>query len=152
MAISTAQWCQERRPKGLELARVLLVVDEITSRLTLQTLLEAGGYSVDVASSAAEALAKLDEQQYELVLSDLIWDSPDAGRGVLSYARVKDYKPATALITSYGSSRSRRQPGKAEQQVSVDTRDVSTLLSKVADLIGMRATRRAVRALRASTT
>ena len=41
--------------KRLDLARVLLVADELASRLTLQTLLQAGGYRVDVAVSAAEA-------------------------------------------------------------------------------------------------
>ncbi len=67
-------------PKSLELARVLLVDDELSSRLTLQTLLEAGGYSVDVAGSAAEAFSKLDEGQYELVLSEAEVESPQAGR------------------------------------------------------------------------
>ena len=38
----------------LELARVLLVDDDLTSRLTLKTVLEAGGYAVDSAASAAE--------------------------------------------------------------------------------------------------
>ena len=66
-------------PKSLELARVLVVDDELSSRLTLQTLLEAGGYSVDVAGSAAEAFSKLDEGQYELVLSEAEMESPQAG-------------------------------------------------------------------------
>ena len=47
---------------GLEVARVLVVDDDPTSRLTLQTVLEAGGYHVDAAASAAEAVGKLDEQ------------------------------------------------------------------------------------------
>ena len=54
-----------------ELARVLLVDDDPTARLTLKTVLEAGGYKVNVAASAAEAVGKLDEGEYELVLSDL---------------------------------------------------------------------------------
>ena len=49
-----------------ELARVLLVDDDVASRLTLKTVLEAGGYAVDSAASAAEAVDKLDEQQYAL--------------------------------------------------------------------------------------
>ena len=88
-------------PRSLELARVLVVDDELSSRLTLQTLLEAGGYSVDVAGSAAEAFSKLDEGQYELVLSEAEVDSPQAGVRVLSYARMKPYQPATALVTAY---------------------------------------------------
>src|ERR1700694_5314336 len=85
----------------IELARVLLVDDDPTSRLTLQTVLEAGGYRVDAAASAAEAVGKLGEQEYELVLSDLQMESPEAGLKVLAHARMMDYKPATALLTTY---------------------------------------------------
>ncbi|SRR5579871_6336398 len=132
-------------PKRLELARVLVVDDELSSRLTLQTLLEAGGYSVDVAGSAAEAFSKLDERQYELVLSEAEVDSPEAGKQVLSYARLKPYQPATALVTAYKEAKAWRHPAGDEQQVSVNAENVSALLSQVADLIGLRAQRRAQR-------
>src|SRR5947199_2405792 len=89
-----------------DLARVLLVDDDPTSRLTLKTVLEAGGYSVDSAASAAEAVGKLDEGQYELVLSDLQMESPEAGLKVIAHARIMDYKPATALISTYQNSKS----------------------------------------------
>src|SRR4249920_2646648 len=56
--------------RALDLARVLLVHGDLAPRLALQTILQAGGYSVDVAASPAEALTKLDEGRYELVLSD----------------------------------------------------------------------------------
>ena len=45
----------EQEDRALDLAPVLLVDDDVASRLTLQTVLRAAGYSVDVASSAAEA-------------------------------------------------------------------------------------------------
>src|SRR5581483_8222343 len=89
------------RCMDFELARVLLVDDDPTSRLTLQTVLEASGYHVDSAASAAEAVGKLDEQEYQLVLSDLQMESPEAGLKVLAHARMMDYKPATALVTTY---------------------------------------------------
>src|ERR1700722_9596777 len=85
--------------KALDLARVLLVHGELAPRLALQTILQAGGYVVDVASTPAEAIDKLDEGQYELVLSDSQLGSRPSGRNVLAYARVKDYRPATALVT-----------------------------------------------------
>src|SRR5215470_3082882 len=84
-----------------ELAKVLLVDDDPASRLTLKTVLEASGYAVDSAASAAEALSKLDEGEYDLVLSDLQMESPEAGLKVLAHARNQDYKPATALVTTY---------------------------------------------------
>ena len=128
---------------NLQLARVLLVHDELASRLALQTLLQAGGYSVDVAASAAEAFAKLDDHQYELVLSNPDMETPEAGLRVLAYARVKEYRPATAIVASYHKPPIRS--GKDEQQVSVNTEDVSALLGQVAELIGLRASRRARR-------
>ena len=131
-----------------DLARVLLVDDDPTSRLTLKTVLEAGGYNVDSAASAAEAVGKLDEGEYELVLSDLQMESPEAGLKVIAHARIKDYKPATALITTYQNARP--APLTARQQISmlIKPEDIPGLLSKVADMISQRATRRLERELR----
>ena len=143
---NTAPYRRDCR-RNLDLARVLLVDDELASRLTLQTLLEAGGYSVDVAASAAEALGKLDDQEYELVLSDLRREGPETGPKLLAYARVKPYKPATALVTAYQDSTA--GGGVDHQELAIQAEDVVNLLGKVAYLIGLRATRRAGRALRA---
>lgn len=127
----------------IELARVLLVDDDPTSRLTLQTVLEAGGYHVDSAASAAEAVGKMDEREYELVLSDLQMESPQAGLKVLAHARMMDYKPATAIVTTYQNA----NPG-SKSQVLIKPEDVPGLLSKVAQLISTRAARRLERELR----
>jgi CheY-like chemotaxis protein len=127
-----------RKPPGkeLELARVLLVDDDIASRLTLKTVLEAGGYFVDSAASAAEAVGKLDERQYELVLSDLQMESPEAGLKVLAHARLMHYKPATAILTTYQN----KEPD-THRPVFIEPEDLPGLLSKVADLISQRAAR-----------
>ena len=100
-----------------DLARVLLVDDDPASRLTLKTVLEAGGYSVDAAASAAEAVGKLEESEYELVLSDLQMESPQAGLQVLAHAKMMDYKPATALLTTYENARPNlpRRAGSSER-------------------------------------
>jgi CheY-like chemotaxis protein len=127
--------------RTLDLARVLLVQEQLAPRLTLKTLLEAGGYSVDVAATPAEALSKLDEGRYELVISDAAFDNRPAGRNVLAYARVKDYRPATALLTSYEPS-SRAASVGTSHEISIQTEDVPVLLGEVAELIGARASRR----------
>jgi CheY-like chemotaxis protein len=125
----------------LDLARVLLVQGDLARRLALQTILQAGGYTVDVAATPAEALAKLDERQYELVLSDGRFGSNEEGRNVLAYARVKSYQPATALITAPDIEDSRQNP-QGRQHLSVYTENLPALLAKVAELIGVRAMRR----------
>lgn len=133
----------------LELARVLLVDDDPASRLTLQTVLRAGGYHVDAAASAAEAVDKLDDSEYELVLTDLHMESPESGLKVLAHARMMDYKPATALITTYRDPRSPRGArGKGSATVLIEPEDLPALLTKVADLVSERATRRVQRGLR----
>jgi CheY-like chemotaxis protein len=129
----------------LDLARVLLVDDDPASRLTLKTVLEAGGYNVDSAASAAEAVGKLDEGEYELVLSDLQMESPEAGLKVIAHARMMDYKPATALITTYQNA---VPATPLQKSVLIKPEEVPELLSKVADLIGGRARRRLERELR----
>lgn len=126
---------------SLNLARVLLVHGDLAPRLALQTILQAGGYQVDVAATPAEALAKLDEHQYELVLSDGQFGSSEEGRSVLAYARVKSYQPATALITSTDGELLRRHP-RGLQSLSVYTENLPAFLTKVAELIGLRAIRR----------
>jgi CheY-like chemotaxis protein len=134
------------RSLDYDLARVLLVDDDPTSRLTLKTVLEAGGYNVDAAASAAEAVGKLDEGEYELVLSDLQMESPEAGLKVIAHARMMDYKPATALITTYQNSRP--APTRHQNSLLISPEDVPELLGKVADMISQRATRRLERELR----
>jgi CheY-like chemotaxis protein len=129
-----------------DLARVLLVDDDPASRLTLKTVLEAGGYTVDSAASAAEAVGKLDEGRYELVLSDLQLESPKAGLQVLAHAKIMDYKPATALFTTYRNHRP--ADSSSRNSMLIKPEDVPGLLSKVADLISERATRRMERELR----
>jgi CheY-like chemotaxis protein len=117
---------------------VLVVNDDAASRLTLQTVLEAGGYHVDAASTAAEAVGKLDQQEYELVLSDLQMESPEAGLQVIAHAKMMDYQPATAIVTTYLNS----SPEQSSRSVLVEPEDVPGLLSEVANLLARRVTRR----------
>jgi CheY-like chemotaxis protein len=129
-----------------DLAKVLLVDDDPASRLTLKTVLEASGYAVDAAASAAEAVDKLEEGEYSLVLSELQMESPEAGLKVLAHARMMDYKPATALVTAYHNAIP--APVNRRNSMLIKPEDVPALLSKVADLISERATRRLHRELR----
>jgi len=129
---------KSRKPPGksLELARVLLVDDDATSRLTLQAVLRAGGYSVDAAASTAEAMGKLNERQYELVLSDLGMESQEAGLEVIAHARLMHYQPAVAVVTSY-----RKASGDGHEPTLIEPEDLPGLLGRVADLISQRAAR-----------
>jgi two-component system cell cycle response regulator CpdR len=142
---------QNDRCMQLELARVLLVDDNPTSRLTLQTVLEASGYHVDSAASAAEAIPMLDAQEYELVLSDLQMESPEAGLKVLAHARIMDYKPATAIVTTYQNAKDQNARPATQARMLITPEDIPGLLGKVANLISQRAARRVQREMRHAT-
>ena len=124
------------------LAHILLADGDLASRLTLSTLLTAGGYAVDSAASASEAIDRLDKSEYQLVLADLRAESEDAGQRILAYARQKCYHPATALVTSFLWSEPKGQTASPEHQIAVDNDDLSKMLDRVAELIGLRVSRR----------
>jgi CheY-like chemotaxis protein len=141
-----SQHARATRP-GLDLARVLVVDDDPTARLTLQTVLEAGGYRVDSAATAAEAVEMLEGDEYELVLSDMQMESPEAGLKVLAHAQIMDYQPATALVTTWHDSDTSRRDTRS---VLIEPEDLPELLSTVATLIARRARRRIERCVRQS--
>src|SRR5262249_51183878 len=94
-------------------------------------------------------VGKLDEGQYELVLSDLQMESPQAGLKVLAHAKMMDYKPATAIITTYQSVAPRGAgPDPKTRSVLIEPEDIPSLLGKVADLLGQRVGRRIEREMR----
>jgi hypothetical protein len=108
------------------------------------------GYAVDGAASTIEAISRLDSHEYQLVLADLRGESEEAGPRLLAFARQKDYRPATALISSQLSGHEGRKPAASttESVVTISHDTVSHLLAGVADLIGTRADRRMQLALR----
>lgn len=130
---------------NLDLARVLVVNDDPAARLTLQTVLEAGGYRVDSAATAAEAVEKLDDEEYELVLSDMQMETPKAGLRVLAHAQIMQYQPAMALVTTNADAETL---GKGT--VLIAPEDVPGLLESVASLIERRVSRLVHRELRQS--
>jgi len=132
--------------KPIRLARVLLADDDPTARLTLQTVLEAGGYRVDSAASAAEAMQKLDAQEYSLVLTGRDMEAPNSGWRVLEHAKTMAYRPATAYFNT--ESDSEFAPNEERGPVLVAPEDIPELLGKVADLISRRASNQVRRELR----
>lgn len=125
-------------------ARVLLADGDPASRLTLQTVLEASGYCVDSAASAAEAVGLMDRQEYELVLSDMSMESPESGFRVMEHARLMPYRPAAAIITSQKEASN----GGEDGPVLIKPEDLPELMGKIAFLISDRASRQVARTLR----
>lgn len=83
--------------------RILLVDDELAILLTLKAILEMNGFEVETAASAREAEQRLDDAEYDLVITDMRMETETAGYDVIRAARQQSYNPATAILTAYPS-------------------------------------------------
>ena len=128
--------------------RILVAADDMPARLTLEAVLHKSGYSVDSAVSSAEAMEKIEDEQYALILCNLRKESPDACRKVIGLAQRQEYKPATAYLTTSSDGES---SDSNSDDMLVETTEVPALLTGIAELIANRAAYRAQRATRRQT-
>src|ERR1022692_3408810 len=82
--------------------KLLLVEDDPNLQLTILTALEAQGYAVDAASTTGEAIERLSENAYPIVLTDIYIDER-TGLDVLDAAKRKDPLCAVILMTGRGT-------------------------------------------------
>ncbi len=71
---------------------ILVVDDDADFRAIVRHMLESAGYRVVDAPGPADAAARMAEQRFDLVISDLMMDSLDAG---FAFARRLRQDPAT---------------------------------------------------------
>ncbi|MGC9330208.1 MAG: response regulator, partial [Candidatus Hinthialibacter sp.] len=82
--------------------RILVVDDEPDMVSTLSDLLTAEGNTVDVAYNGQEALASLEDQTYDLILTDLSMPGLD-GVHLLQEAKTRQPHSEVMIITGYGT-------------------------------------------------
>jgi DNA-binding NtrC family response regulator len=83
-------------------ASILVVDDEKTIRMSLSIALESPGMEIDTAVNGEDALEKLREREYDLILLDLRMPGMD---GMEVLRRVRDIRPdiRVVIITAYGT-------------------------------------------------
>lgn len=82
--------------------RLLVVEDDAGVRDTIATFLELEGYAVDAVSSTREAMDRLRDDTYPIVISDIYIDDR-TGLDVLDAARRKDPGCSVILMTARGT-------------------------------------------------
>ncbi|HEX9438805.1 MAG TPA: response regulator transcription factor [Roseiflexaceae bacterium] len=83
-------------------ARILIVDDESSIRLTLGALLQRAGYEITAAENGMEAVALLERQSFDLMLVDLKMPGMD-GMEVVAAARQRQQDIAIIVLTGHGS-------------------------------------------------
>ncbi len=86
----------------MDLPHILIVDDEPNIRFLLQRSLSQNEYVIDTAANGAEALKKLGQTAYDLLLLDLHM-KPMHGLEVLSLARAHDPNLVIIILTAYSS-------------------------------------------------
>ena len=82
--------------------KLLLVEDDPALQLTIQTALEEKGYAVDSVFTTSEALDRLTQEAFPIVISDIYIDER-TGLDVLDAAKRKDPHCAVILMTGRGT-------------------------------------------------
>lgn len=82
--------------------RLLVVEDDGAVRTTVSTFLELEGYRVEAVASTREALGRLQQEAYPIVLTDIYLDER-TGLDVLAAARARDPECRVILMTARGT-------------------------------------------------
>jgi len=83
--------------------RILVVEDERAIQIALSGLLKREGYEVNVAGSGEEAVAHLQENAVDLVITDLALGRGISGMDVLKAAKQIRAETVVVMITAHGS-------------------------------------------------
>jgi DNA-binding NtrC family response regulator len=87
------------------MARVLVIDDEESVLSAVRRRLERAGYDVETAESAAEGIQRISdtENSYDVIVTDMSMDDPNAGLKVLHAAFARDLFAEVIVMTAYGN-------------------------------------------------
>ncbi len=87
------------------MGHLLIVDDEEDVRHSLQRRMKRDGHGVETAGSQAEAIQVIAESEipFDVVLTDMLMESPASGVEVLKAALARDVFTEVVILTAYGN-------------------------------------------------
>ncbi|MGQ9455832.1 MAG: response regulator [Armatimonadota bacterium] len=87
------------------MCKILVIDDEEGVRNAVKRRLERDGYTVDTAQSQVEGITMIKSQNppYDIVVTDMVMESPTSGLEVLQAALSADIFSEVIVLTAYGS-------------------------------------------------
>jgi len=82
---------------------ILIIDDEESIRFSFRRFLTAEGHNVITAGSYREALARMDETEFELILADIVLDD-GCGIDILEEVARRKLKTRVIIMTAYPST------------------------------------------------
>jgi DNA-binding response OmpR family regulator len=92
-------------------ARLLVVEDNTSTCFALRAFFQSAGYDVDAVPDRAGAIRLLDDNQYEVVITDLHLGSTQSSEGmdVVSDTRRRHAHACIIMLTAFGSAAAERE-------------------------------------------
>jgi CheY-like chemotaxis protein len=88
--------------------RVLVVDDEAAIRALVAKIVQRAGYHVDTARDGAEAIERLEESSYSVIVLDLMMPNVD-GFGLIRHIKERGGPRPALIVVSAGDSQTFRQ-------------------------------------------
>ncbi len=87
------------------MGKILVVDDEDDVRLSLQRRMTREGHTVQSAASQAEAIEVISKAEvpFDVVLTDMLMESPNSGVEVLKATLARDVFTEVVVLTAYGN-------------------------------------------------
>lgn len=84
---------------------ILVVDDEDAVRAAVSRRLSRDGYIVDTAESDSDGVAKIRdaERPFDIIVTDMVMESPDSGVKILEAALGRDIFTEVVVLTAYGN-------------------------------------------------
>ena len=118
--------------------RILVIDDEPSILGLLKTVMELASFEVQTLASGKEAVLRLAEETFDIVLTDMRMETPTAGFDVIRAARKLQPRPAIAILTAHPISPAEWKPSGADA-LFIKGADLISLPDRLAALIKQRA-------------
>jgi DNA-binding response OmpR family regulator len=93
-------------PVGVVSTRLLVVEDDSSTNFAIRAFFRSIGYDVDAVSDAASATRLLDEERYDVVITDLQLRRSDTndGMAIVSHTRQRHANACIIMLTAFGTA------------------------------------------------
>jgi DNA-binding response OmpR family regulator len=112
--------------------KILVVDDEPAIRALVAKIIERAGFSVDTARDGADAIQKLKDSRYAVIVLDLMMPNVD-GFGLIAHIKtIPGFRPSIIVISAGDSSQLRRLDGSMVHSIVRKPFDIDVLCDLVA--------------------
>jgi DNA-binding response OmpR family regulator len=85
------------------MAKILMVDNDKGFTQSAKTVLEANGHSVSIVYNAVEAEARIDKEQFDLILLGIMMQEADDGIALTGRLKKKGIKPPIIILSGAGN-------------------------------------------------